>query len=141
MACPCCACEAPVAIYRAREALRAADYTTEFTYVNFDTASQHMWATAAQRQEQPEAPLQLTAETSWFAFMQIVHTIPQHTSLQHHILVLVFAKEVDNPLTSAVVVVQRKHVEYDQGQHAGTYLTKICITVYQHIIFMTTKSS
>ena len=67
--------------------------------------------------------------------------IPHHTSLQHHILVLVFAKEVDNPLTSAVVVVQRKHVVYDQGQHAGTYLTKICITVYQHIIFMTRKSS
>jgi hypothetical protein len=97
--------------------LSADDYTTEVTYVNLDTASQYMWATAAQRQEQPEALplLPLAAETSWFAFMQIVHATPQHTSLQHHISVLVFAKEVDNPLASAVLVVQRKHVVYDQA--------------------------
>jgi len=76
-----------------------------------------MWATAAQRQEQPETPtlLPFAPETSWFAFMQIIHASPQHPSLQHHISVLVFAKEVDNALTAAVLVVQRKHVVYDQA--------------------------
>jgi len=102
-------------MYQASEAQNVDEYTTEVTYVNLDTAAQYMWATAAQQQEQPEAPQRLAAETSWFAFMQILHATPQHASLQHHISVQVFAKEVDNPLTSAVLVLQRKHVVYDQA--------------------------
>ena len=102
-------------MYQASEALDVDHYTTEVTYINLDNAAQYMWVTAAQLQEQPEAPPRLAAETSWFAFMQIVHASPQHPLMQHHISVQVIAKEVDNPLTSAVLVLQQKHVVYDQA--------------------------
>ena len=104
---------APIARYQIGETKAISEYTTEVIYVDLDTASQMMWATAAQHQTQPQQ-VGLGAETSWFAFMQVVHATPQDDSLLHYIAVLVFAKEVQDNLAPAVMVVQRRHVLYEQ---------------------------
>ena len=112
MACGCLQ-TAPIVKYQIVVSNAIVEYTTEVIYVDLDTASQMMWATTAQHQAQPQQE-GFAAASSWFAFMQVVHATPQDDSLQHYIAVLVFAKAIQDQHASAVMVVERRHVLYDQ---------------------------
>jgi len=123
----------PIATFQAGVVEAEADYTLNMVYVNLDTASQMWWATKAQKtlaqqvegqvladestllnqelpleNEQAEQSSYYAAETSWFAFMQVVHATPQSSSRLHYLMVRVF-EEVNNVVAPALVVVQRKH--------------------------------
>jgi len=130
---------APIATFRAGIVEAETDYIMSMVYVNLDTASQMMWATIAQKnvaQQQggsvvieegisPDRTLLVpdteeeqsrpyAAKTPWFAFMQVMHAKPQSASQLHHLMVRVSAKEVNNVVAPAFVVVQRKHVFYER---------------------------
>ena len=135
-----CLLAEPIAAFQAGVVEAEVDYTLDMVYVNLDTASQMWWATLAQKtlaqqvegqvladestlldqelpreNEQTEQSSYYAAETSWFAFMQVVHATPQSSSRLHYLMVRVFAKEVDNVVAPALVVVQRKHNLYEQA--------------------------
>jgi len=91
---------APIIKYDAIGKELQSDYVTQVLYINLDTVSQMMWGNDATQQEKTR-----------FAFIQVVHAIPQN-SMNPHISVRVFAKDVDDETTPADLVVQRKHVLY-----------------------------
>ena len=117
---------APISTFQAGVTEPDMDDILQIKYVEMDTASQMIWARFAQAGRQIQAqeviaePGQteeqiFATETPWFAFMQVIHATPRQPFLQHHILVRVFAKHVDNALSPAVMIVQRKYVLYEHS--------------------------
>jgi len=86
--------------------------------------SQMMWARFAQAGLQVETQQVIeeggqteeqmyTTEVPWFAFMQVIQAVPLQPFLQHYLLVRVFAKDVNNAISPAVMIVQRKYMLYE----------------------------
>ena len=83
-----------------------ADYRTDVSYVNLDTAMQLMWAGSSRSNDNP-----------CFVFMQVVHARPQTTLGMASISVRVFAKSVKDDTVAPAMTLERKHVLYDSTDY------------------------